>query len=170
MICYAKSEAVFYRSFHLDIQAYKVARVCSIWRSALKRIWYLQYDTHSSLVSNLGERIPLFDELQCRIRSFQFICLSSCNTLISTVCRHCHGLLGNVPSLQKFHRDNTEYSSLLNANQYENRSYICSKLFVWFSFILLISSFHYCWNFYFSEMVHFNSAPLHRLMFQILSL
>jgi hypothetical protein len=62
--------------------------ICTAWRSALRKIWRIPYNTHNIIASAIGGRLPLFDELCRRVLISHFVCLKSKNKVISATCRH----------------------------------------------------------------------------------
>lgn len=78
----------FYGSVLWNLQLPDINFICTAWRSALRKIWRIPYNTHSNTVSALGGKIPLLDELCRRVLNFHFVCLKSNNRIVSTMCRH----------------------------------------------------------------------------------
>jgi hypothetical protein len=66
-----------------------ISRICSAWRTALKRCWRLPYNTHSDIVTALSSRAPMVDELRRRVVKFHFSCLNSTNEIVRFICMNC---------------------------------------------------------------------------------
>jgi len=77
-----------YGSVLWDLNSSEIDRIGSAWRAALRRIWRLPYNAHNNIVSALGGKIPLFEELCCRTLNFHFSCLNSHNNVICNLARY----------------------------------------------------------------------------------
>jgi hypothetical protein len=77
-----------YGSVLWNIDNVEIQRVCSIWRSAVKRILGLPYRAHNYLVSNLCSKLPIYDELCRRTVSFINMCVNSGKKTVRQVSEH----------------------------------------------------------------------------------
>lgn len=80
----------FYGSVTWDLSHPCVNRICTTWRIALRRIWHLPPNAHSSIVSALGCNRTLFDELCNRTLNFIMFCLKNrnCNNTANFIVRN----------------------------------------------------------------------------------
>ena len=77
-----------YGSVLWNLQHPDIDRICTAWRSALKRVWRLPHNAHSNIVTALSSKLPLYDELCRRVVNFHFACLNSDNNIIRRLCRY----------------------------------------------------------------------------------
>ena len=66
----------------------EIERLCAAWRTALRRVFRLPYNSHSNLLFALCSKIPVFDELCKRVMNFHFTCLKSTNSVVRFICHH----------------------------------------------------------------------------------
>ena len=71
-----------------DLAHPNVQDVCIAWRNWMKRVWWMQVNTHSLLVPLLCKSIPLLDELCCRSMLFVSQCLLRDCLLVNKIARH----------------------------------------------------------------------------------
>ena len=127
---------------------------CCAWRTALRRLLFLPFNTHSSLLPFLTDSIPILFEI-CK-RSIRFIvgCLSSHSRLVQFVARH--GVLF------------CKYNSIIGSNVF-----YCCKLFNWFfddcTSGLLDLSFEYFSRFYVESLSDADLSSIFSLV-ELLSL
>ena len=77
-----------YGSVLWDLQLPEIQLVCSVWRTALRRLWNARRNTHNDIINALSGKWPLFEELCRRIINFHFSCVKSSNMIISSLCRY----------------------------------------------------------------------------------
>ena len=56
-----------------------------MWRTALKRIWHLPYNTHRHVIDAISCKLPIYDELCKRFLYFIVSCLNSHNRIVHKV-------------------------------------------------------------------------------------
>ena len=78
----------FYGSVLWNLGHAEIERLCAAWRTALRRIFRLPYNSHSNLLFALCSKIPVFDELCKRVMNFHFTCLKSTNSAVRFICHH----------------------------------------------------------------------------------
>jgi hypothetical protein len=66
-----------------------ISRICSAWRTALKRCWRLPYNTHGDIVTALGSGAPMVDALHRTVIKFHFSCLNSTNEIARFIYMNC---------------------------------------------------------------------------------
>ena len=71
-----------------DITNVRVEQVCSAWRTGVRRVWGLPFNTHNLLIPLNSNRFPLYDEIRKRMLTFIQNCLLSESDLVSFVTRH----------------------------------------------------------------------------------
>ena len=71
-----------------DITNVHVEQVCSVWRTGVRRIWGLPFNTHNLLILLISNRLPLYDEIRKCMLTFIQNCLLSESDLVSFVARH----------------------------------------------------------------------------------
>lgn len=79
-----------YGSVTWDLLHPETNRVCTSWRVALRRIWHLPPNSHCDIISALGSKRTMFDELCHRSLQFIIYCLSSrnCNGTVNFIVRN----------------------------------------------------------------------------------
>lgn len=77
-----------YGSVLWSLQDNEINRICSAWRTAIKRAWNLPRNTHCNIVTKLSGRLAIFDELCKRVVKFHYECLNSPNKLVNTLCKY----------------------------------------------------------------------------------
>ena len=65
-----------------------VEQVCSAWRTGVRRVWGLPFNTHNLLIPLISNRLPLYDEIRKRLLTFIQNCLLSESDLVSFVTQH----------------------------------------------------------------------------------
>ena len=60
----------------------------AVWRTGLRRIWHLPFNTHGILVSLVSLTVPVLDTIRQRFVNFMNSCLSSPNELVTYIIRH----------------------------------------------------------------------------------
>lgn len=78
----------FYGSVLWDLQRFEIQRLCSAWRTALRRVWRVPRNTHCNIVAALSNRLPLYDELCNRTINFHYGCLKSKNCVIRNLANY----------------------------------------------------------------------------------
>jgi hypothetical protein len=78
----------FYGSVLWNLDHTEIERLCTTWRTALRRVFCLPYNSHGNLFFALCSKIPVFDELCKRVLNFNFTCLKSTNSAVRFICHH----------------------------------------------------------------------------------
>jgi hypothetical protein len=65
-----------------------VNNFCCAWRKALRRIFHLPPNTHSSILPIISDTLPIFDELCKRTSRFITTCLNAPSCLVRSVSFH----------------------------------------------------------------------------------
>jgi len=65
-----------------------MTNVCVAWRTALRRVWNLPFNTHSYFSFELSNILPVFDSVCKRVMSFISKCVNSDCDLVSFCARH----------------------------------------------------------------------------------
>ena len=53
-----------------DITNVHVEQVCSAWRTGVRRVWGLPFNTHNLMIPLISNRLPLYDEIRKRMLTF----------------------------------------------------------------------------------------------------
>ena len=78
----------FYSCEPWDLNNVNIDMLCTSWRQAVRRLWNLPYNCHTTILEVLSECIPLFDVFCKRSANFINRCLVSDNVIVSFVAHH----------------------------------------------------------------------------------
>jgi hypothetical protein len=77
----------FYGAEVWDLSHNGIEAICIAWRKGIRRIWRLPNTTHSVLIPELCETLPLVDMFYKRMLNFVYRCLNSQSSLVNFVAR-----------------------------------------------------------------------------------
>jgi hypothetical protein len=77
----------FYGAELWDLSHKGIEAICIAWRKGIRRIWRLPNTTHSVLIPELCETLPLVDLFYTRMLNFVYRCLNSQSSLVKFVTR-----------------------------------------------------------------------------------
>ena len=66
----------------------KIDKICVTWRKAMRRVWNIQYNTHSAYLPLICHCLPLFDEICRRSVNFLYGCLTGSSSLVRSITAH----------------------------------------------------------------------------------
>ena len=78
----------FYGAELWDLSQNSIESICIAWRKGIRRIWQLPNTTHSALIPDLSDTLPLLDVFYTRMLNFAYSCLRSKSPLINFIARH----------------------------------------------------------------------------------
>jgi hypothetical protein len=88
----------FYGAELWDLSQNSIESICTAWRKGIRRIWQLPNTTHSALIPELSDTLPLLDMFYMRMLNFVYRCLRSESALINFMARHgiIHGQMDSI--------------------------------------------------------------------------
>ena len=71
-----------------DLSQNNIESICTAARKGIRRTWQLPNTTHSALIPDLSDTLPLLDMFYMRMLNFVYRCLRSESPLINFMTRH----------------------------------------------------------------------------------